>query len=276
MRFIYGENPLGKLLLNGLFKRKLMSFLFGKLIDSKLSRARVQSFIQDYNMDMSDYLVPDSGFSTFNEFFYRQIKPEARPIGEGIVSPADGKLLVFNKLEDSQAFFIKGDLFDVRSFLNNEDLAKTYQHGAMAIIRLAPTDYHRYHFPASGFVGKNHQIKGDYYSVSPIALDKKLRIFCQNKRCYSVLKTAKFGKIVICDVGATMTGSMIQTHNENSNVKKGEEKGYFAFGGSTIVLLFEPNQISFDTDLIEHTKAGIETAILMGESIGNKLTTEQN
>lgn len=276
MRFMYGKNPMGKLLLNGLFKRKLMTFLFGKLIDSKLSKTRIQKFIKDYDMDMSDYIVPNSGFSTFNEFFYRHIKPEARPIGEGIVSPADGKLLVFNELKDSQAFFVKGGLFNVASFLNDEDLAKSYEHGAMAIIRLAPTDYHRYHFPASGFVGKNHQIKGDYYSVSPIALGKKLRIFCQNKRCYSILKTAKFGKIVVCDVGATMTGSMIQTHNENSNIKKGEEKGYFAFGGSTIVLLFEQNQITFDEDLIENTKAGTETTILMGESIGSKLFTEDN
>ncbi len=271
MRFIYGS-VLGKLSLWLFFKRKFVSAIGGWYMNSATSKKKIAPFIEEYNMDMTQFIEPKNGFKHFNDFFYRKIKPEKRPIGNGIVSPADGRVLAFNTIHDTQDFFIKGTAFNLSSFLNDETLAAKYNNGSMFIVRLAPVDYHRYHFPITGIVSKNHKINGAYYSVSPIALNKSLKIFCENKREFSIITNEQFGNVLFMDVGATMTGSIIQTHEENSLVYKGNEKGYFAFGGSTIVLLFEQNTIKFSQDIVTNTKNGFETLLKMGETIG----TSQN
>ncbi|MCV6629744.1 MAG: archaetidylserine decarboxylase [Flavobacteriaceae bacterium] len=270
MRFLYGKNPFGKLLLHSLFKRKCISAIAGKYMNSKASAKRVQPFIEDFNVPMEDYIIPETGYASFNDFFYRHIQTNARPIGDGVVSPADGKILVFPEITHSQQFFVKGKAFSVATLLGDEELAKQYIGGSMAIIRLAPTDYHRYHFPVDGQVSDNKKINGYYFSVSPLALQKNLQIFLENKREYVVVDSA-YGKVCIVDVAATMTGSMIQTHQAHTQITKGQEKGYFAFGGSTIILLFEKNTIKFSEDLITNTQNGMETSILMGETIATLL-----
>lgn len=266
LNFLY-SSPLGKLSLNLLFKRKLVSAVGGLYMNSKKSASRVNKFIDNHQMKMDDYLVPDAGFKTFNEFFYRKVKKEARPIGENLVCPADGKVLVFQNLKESQQFFIKGGLFNLETFLGSKEIAKKYQDGAMMIIRLAPTDYHRYHFPCDGIAGPSIPVKGEYLSVSPIALRKSLDIFLKNKREYMSLESSHYGDILICDVGATMVGTIIQTYQANSKVEKGQEKGYFAFGGSTLVMLCEKNKVSFSKDLLENSKQGLETEVKMGETV---------
>lgn len=266
LKFLYGSTA-GKLSLNTLVKRKLFSIMGGAYMDSKASAKKIAPFIAKHSMDMGDYIVPKDGFSCFNDFFYRKINTSKRPIGEGVVSPADGKILTFETVAASQEFFVKGSLFNVASFLADEKLAKKYEGGAMCIVRLAPVDYHRFHFPAAGKAGKMVRIKGDYYSVSPLALRKSLEIFCQNKREYCIQETADYGDILICDVGATLTGSIIQTYTEEAHQPKGGDRGYFAFGGSTTVLLFEQGKMNFSKDLIDNTKAGLETTIKMGETI---------
>lgn len=139
------------------------------------------------------------------------------------------------------------------------------------IIRLAPIDYHRFHFPADGEISESKLIDGVYYSVSTHAIKKNFRILCENKREYSILKTEKFGDIAMFEVGATMVGGIKQSYKPNSYVKKGEEKGYFYFGGSTCVLVFERGKVKIDEDLLENTKKGIETKVYMGEKIGISL-----
>ncbi|MDB0603268.1 phosphatidylserine decarboxylase [Tenacibaculum maritimum] len=268
LSFLY-KTPLGKLTLHTLFKRKIISTIGGWYMNSSLSQKKIVPFVDKYQMDMSEYIVPKGGFKTFNDFFYRKIKPAARPIQSGIVSPADGKILAFNSIEESNTFFIKGSEFSAKSFLANENIASKYEKGAMCIIRLAPLDYHRFHFPTDGNISYSKKINGYYYSVSPIAMQKNLDFFCQNIREYSELATKKHGNILIAEVGATMVGSIVQTYTPLSNVKKGDEKGYFAFGGSTLVLFFEKGKIVFDKDLIQNTEKGFETTIKMGEQIGN-------
>jgi len=238
-------------------------------MSTKWSSKKVEPFVKDYDMDMKEYIVPQNGFQSFNDFFYRKVNPTHRPIGEGIVSPADGKLLAFQKIDDNQAFFVKGSKFTTKSFLQNDELAKKYEDGSMVIIRLAPVDYHRFHFPATGTASNSSIIKGHFYSVSPLALQQSLEIFCQNQREYTTLKTKQYGDILISEVGATMVGSIIHTYKANSEVQKGSEKGYFAFGGSTVVLLFEKGQIQFDTDLLDNTRKGLETVVKMGEKIAS-------
>ncbi len=266
MNWLYNR-PLGKMSLWFLIKRKAFSVLGGWYMNTKASGKKVAPFINKYNVDIEEYEIPKSGFKTFNQFFYRKIKPQYRSIGDGVVSPSDGRLLVFQHMSDITKFFVKGSEFDLKTFLNDSKLSERYKNGSMAIIRLAPVDYHRFHFPVSGMASAINKIKGDYYSVSPIALGKKLDIFCQNKREIMTVQTIDAGRVVIVDVGATLTGSIIQTYQPNLKVVKGTEKGYFAFGGSTVVLLFESNQIQFDKDLIDNTNNGLETSIKMGEQI---------
>lgn len=269
MKWLYGS-VFGKAALNLLVKRKLVSSLGGWYMNRKSSKKRIKPFIEEYKIEMSDYLQSDpSKFKHFNDFFYRKIDPEKRPIGQGVVSPADGKTLAFQNISDQTRFFIKGSEFDLQRFLGNKVLADRFEGGSMVIIRLAPTDYHRFHFPADGLAGDTHMINGYYYSVSPIALQQNLKIFCQNKRTHSVLSTTKYGKILMSEVGATMVGSILQTYKANHDVKVGQEKGYFAFGGSTVVLLFEQGKIRLSEDLIKNTELGFETQVLMGQTIGS-------
>ena len=259
----------GKLTLNLLFKRKVVSALGGWYMNTRWSARRTADFVKEHRIDMDEYAVSNADdYKTFNEFFYRKLKAGARPIGEHLVSPADGKILVFPTLSDVDSFFVKGSEFSLQSFLCNDELTTKYANGSMAIVRLAPPDYHRYHFPASGTASESVKIEGHYYSVSPLALRGSLEIFCQNKREYTTLQTTEYGDILIMDVGATMVGSIIQTYS-SGRVEKGSEKGYFAFGGSTLVLLFEAGKISFDPDLVQHTQNGLETTIRMGENIAS-------
>ncbi|HPF51399.1 MAG TPA: phosphatidylserine decarboxylase [Draconibacterium sp.] len=265
LNWLYGAGS-GKLALHLLFKRKLVSSMGGWYMNTQQSAKRIPGFIAEHNIDITEFQDADT-FKTFNQFFYRKLKANVRPIGEHLVSPADGKILVFPTLNDVQTFFIKGSEFTLERFLQNPELTKKYSDGSMAIVRLAPPDYHRYHFPASGIASESTKINGYYYSVSPLALRGSLEIFCENKREYSTLATKEYGDILIMDVGATMVGSIFQTYSPGL-VKKGDEKGYFAFGGSTLVLLFEKGKIRFDKDLLTNTQKGMETTIHMGEDIG--------
>ncbi|QDP84897.1 phosphatidylserine decarboxylase [Chryseobacterium sp. SNU WT5] len=275
---VYGEkwldwlyhNPVGEATLWTIAKRKIVTSIYGDMMDKESSASKIKPFIKEYDVDIS--IAQKQSFNSFNDFFTRKLKPEARPIDADslvVTSPADGKILVYNNVSKSD-FYIKGFRFNVDSFLDNKELAKKYKNGSMIVFRLAPPDYHRYHFPVSGTTSSsNIKIDGDYYSVNPLALRKKAEIFWLNKREYGVIESPAFGDIVMVEVGATMVGSMIQTYS-GTTVKKGQEKRYFKFGGSTIVLLFEKNQIKIDADLLSNTANGLETTIKMGEQIAVK------
>ena len=266
------NNPVGEATLWSLVKRKLVSSIYGNMMDRPSSTKKIQPFVEEFDIDMSS--VQKQEFSSFNDFFTRKLKKNARPVDTNstiTVSPADGKLLAYADISNSD-FIIKGYRFDILSFLNNADLAQNYLDGTLVIIRLAPLDYHRFHFPISGKVSPIIRIDGDYYSVNPLALRKIIEIFCLNKREFIIISNPLFGDVVMTEIGATMVGSIIQTYTGNF-VKKGEEKGYFKFGGSSIVLLFEKNKIRIDDDLLINTLKGYETAIKEGERIGVSMIT---
>jgi len=266
LRWLY-HTGVGRLSLNLMLKRKFVSVWAGKYMDSKRSAQRIGRFVEEQGIDLSEFQPGKiSEFKTFNQFFYRKLRPGVRNIGADIVSPADGKILVFPEIDDTASFFVKSFDFTLSSFLQNKTLAKKYSGGSMAIVRLAPADYHRFHFPAHGNASASKKINGYYFSVSPLALKNELRIFCENQREYCTLSTSNQGNILLAEVGAAMVGSIIQSYNPGK-VQKGQEKGYFSFGGSSLVLLFEKNKIQFDKDLIANTKKGLETSILMGENI---------
>ncbi|MFB6341391.1 phosphatidylserine decarboxylase [Saccharicrinis sp. FJH62] len=262
-------NPVGEATLWALVKRKLVSSVYGKMMDRPSSAKKIQPFIEEFDINMS--IAQEQKFQSFNDFFTRKLKENARPIDTAfntVVSPADGKIMTYADINNSD-FIIKGFRFDVSSFLDDPDLAQKYHDGSLLIIRLAPVDYHRFHFPVSGNLSPGKKIDGDYYSVNPLALRKMVNIFFLNKREYTIISNPLFGDVIMAEVGATMVGSIIQTYTGN-DVKKGEEKGYFKFGGSTIVLLFEKNKIHIDEDLLKNTVKGYETTVKVGERIGEK------
>lgn len=270
LKFLY-YNPLGELPLNLVVKKKFLTEYYGKQMDKPESVKKIPSFIEAADINISEAKKKVEEFTSFNDFFYRELKDGARPIDfsqDVLTSPADGKILVFEDLEKEKEFYIKGDRFTLEEFFANKELAEKYRDGVFMIVRLAPIDYHRFHFPTGGVISKSRLVDGVYYSVSTHAIKKNFRILCENKREYSILKTEKFGDIAMFEVGATMVGGIKQTYSPDTTVKKGDEKGYFYFGGSTCVLVFEKGKVHIDRDLVENSKKGIETKVYMGEKIG--------
>ncbi len=259
-------NPIGELSLHSLVKRKFVSSYYGRMMDSPKSVDKIESFVNEYTIDLS--ITKKQDFRSFNDFFIRELKDDARPIDEDstiVASPADGKIIAYTAI-DEQNFIVKGYKFDVQGFLNDSALAEKYTDGSLIIVRICPTDYHRYHFPVSGKISSVTKIDGDYYSVNPIAIKKIIEIFCINKREFVIVSTREFGDVIMAEIGATMVGSIVQTYQSN-NAVKGKEKGYFKFGGSSVVLLFEKGKVRIDEDLLKNTKNNLETEVKMGEKI---------
>jgi len=261
------NNPLGELSLQALVKRKVVSEAYGWLMHTHWSTRKIAPFIKTYHIDTSQYQTRN--YVSFNDFFVRKLKTGARKIDTGyrhVISPVDGKLLAYEDI-GKQSFIVKGYRFNVNEFLQNDSLAYLYKQGSLLLFRLSPTDYHRFHFPVDGKLYKLIKIKGDYYSVNPIAIQKRIKLFCENKREYQRISSPLFGNVIMAEIGATMVGSMVQTYKGNIAVK-GAEKGYFQFGGSTVLLLFEKGKIKIDADLLKNTRKHLETEVKMGEQVG--------
>ena len=268
LKFLY-DNPFGKTAILPIAKRKFLSSWYGKKMNKPSSTKKIKDFVKQLDIDMTEAVKPIKDYTSFNDFFYRTLKPSARPIEKDFISPGDGKLLAFENISDIHNFFIKGRQFTLSEFLGNSNLAEKHKDSSLIILRLAPNDYHRYHFPYEGVPSEMKKIKGDYFSVSPYALASNFtKVFCENKREYCILSTKEKGDIIVAPVGATMVGTIIETFEPNTHVKKGDEMGYFAFGGSTVVLIIDKNKISIDADLLHNTKNKIETFVKMGQKIG--------
>jgi len=278
LRWIYGTS-LGGLALNLLVKRAVLSRYYGWKMSQASSANRVLPFITDYELDVDEFAKSPFAFKSFNDFFYRALKPGARPIaghstssgqdGDQIaVLPADGRHLVFPSVDAAAGFYAKGQRFDLRAFLGNEELAREFAGGGMVISRLCPVDYHRFHFPVAGTPGESRLINGWLYSVSPIALRRNLAYLWENKRMVTLVESPVFGRVAVCEIGATMVGSIFQSYVPGRAVAKGEEKGLFKFGGSCVVTLFRPGTIRFDDDLVEHSTNQTEVYARMGERLG--------
>lgn len=261
------NNPLGELSLQALVKRKIVTDIYGTYMHSSWSVHKIDPFIQKYNIDTSQFEMKH--FASFNGFFIRKLKPGARKIDtahQAVIAPVDGKCLVYPNLESTD-FLVKGTRFQVQSFLLNDTLSKKYQNGSLLLFRLAPTDYHRYHFPLSGKLSPTHKISGYYYSVNPIALIEDSHIFLENKRQYQIIHNPVFGDVIMAEIGATMVGSMVSTY-QGKTALKGKEEGYFQFGGSTVILLFEKGKIHIDDDLVRNSESHLETSVKMGQEVG--------
>lgn len=271
LRFTY-ETGLGRTALDWFVKRSLLSRYYGWRMERKFSAQKILPFIVEYDLDVDEFLKKPFAFKNFNQFFYRALKPGMRPIAAGervAVLPADGRHLVLPNVDATDGFYAKGQKFDLAAFLGSADLAAQFAGGSMVISRLCPVDYHRFHFPVDGQPGEPSLINGFLYSVSPVALRRNLAYLWENKRMVSVVESPVFGKVAVCEIGATMVGSIAQTFIPDRPVAKGDEKGLFKFGGSCVVTIFQPGKIKFDADLVEQSAQGRETYARMGERLGS-------
>ncbi|KAJ0107160.1 hypothetical protein J7T55_014690 [Diaporthe amygdali] len=262
---------------------KSLSIKQGKKYDDPASKAEIEGFIEFHKLDMSEVLLPVEEFKNFNEFFYRALKPDARPCSAPgnphiIVSPADCRSVVFNRVDIATNVWIKGREFSVKRLLGDaypEDAVRYENGGALGIFRLAPQDYHRFHIPVDGVMGKPKTIEGEYYTVNPMAIRSALDVYGENVRVIVPIDTVAHGRVMVICVGAMMVGSTVITRQEGEHVKRAEELGYFKFGGSTIVLLFEEGKMVFDDDLVDNSNGALETLIRVGMSVGHSPSESQ-
>lgn len=271
LRWLYSRSITGQVALHVLVKRALLTWWYGRRMDHPRSVHQVLPFIVEHDLDVDEFAKQAMAYKTFNEFFYRKLKDSARPVDpspDSAVLPADGRHLVFPNVDEADGFYVKGERFELAELLGGELVAKQFAGGAMLISRLAPCDYHRFHFPCSGTPGRASLIKGPLYSVNPIAVRRNVRRLVENKRMITVVDTERFGTVVMVEVGATMVGGILQTYVPGRSVRKGEEKGLFKFGGSCVITLFQKGRIVFDSDLREQSARFVETYAKMGERLG--------
>ncbi|EGE01971.1 phosphatidylserine decarboxylase [Trichophyton equinum CBS 127.97] len=262
---------------------KSLSIKQGRKYDDPASSSQIEAFIEFHQLDMSEVLLPLDQFKSFNEFFYRALKPGARPCSAPddpniIVSPADCRSVVFDRITEATQIWVKGREFSIERLLGKaypEDVER-YKNGALGIFRLAPQDYHRFHIPVDGILGTPKTIEGEYYTVNPMAIRSALDVYGENVRIIVPIDSVAHGRVMVICVGAMMVGSTVITQEAGAKVSRTDELGYFKFGGSTLLVLFEPGRMNFDTDLVDNSKGALETLIRVGMSIGHSPAVPQH
>lgn len=261
-------NALGRMLLKPLVQPQV-SRLVGRYLSSRHSTRMIRQFIQKNNIDMSSY--EETEYASFNDFFIRKIKEGKRPIPEDadlLISPCDCKATVY-KIQNNTTFSIKNTEYTLRSLLRSPRLAKLFRDGYAYLLRLTVDDYHRYIYAASGRKTKNYHIDGSFHTVNPVANDY-LPIYKENTREYTVIHTEEFGDIVQMEVGALLVGKISNHKKDKGMVTRGEEKGFFEYGGSTIIVLTKKDAVIPREDLLRNTEHGYETKLLQGHTLGKK------
>lgn len=275
LALLYGNSLaaklLGPLLRLSLRRIAFLSAAYGWLQRLPRSRRKIAPFVLKFELNPSEFEKSIDQFTSFDDFFTRKLKAEARPVDRDprvIVAPADGRYWCSPNVSASDSFVVKGKKFDIGELLQDDSLAKRYTGGTMVMARLCPSDYHRFHFPCDGLAGSPRLINGYLGSVNPESLKRNIRTFVENKRMITEIETETVGKLLYIEVGATCVGTIHQTYQRDSRVHKGEEKGFFSFGGSSLILLFEPERVVLDPDLIQTSARFAELRCLMGQSIG--------
>lgn len=263
IRFTYGT-VLGRFLAKAILCRRPISNLYGAWQKSRFSRKKVKKFMSQFDISVEDCTKTE--FSCFNDFFTRQRKPTADTLKEHeFPAVADSKLLAL-PIDENSVFSVKGVPYTVAELLENEALAREFCGGMCLIFRLAPTDYHRYAYPDAGAQEAAVKIPGVLHTVHPIAAGSK--VYRRNTRQYNVLHTAHFGKILQMEVGALLVGRIVNHCDGAAKFDKLQEKGYFEYGGSTVIVLCQKDAVRIDDDILEYSARGIETKVRLGERIG--------
>lgn len=271
LRVLYGT-WMGRYILRPFVRWRLFSRWYGVYQSSWLSRFKIKKFIAKHAIAMHEFEMPDSGYASFNDFFCRKLRPGVRSIVDQknvLISPADAKCWVLPEVNENATFFVKQTKFSMQSFLRDASLARYFHGGTLLLLRLAPYDYHRFHAPVSGEYAHPRHLGGVLESVNPIAFQKDIMPLVENERHVIVVHAdALHCKIAMVPVGAMFVGKIEYPVSLPGKLTKGDELGYFAFGGSSIVLLFPRGALHVRTDLVDYTARGFEVAVKMGEQIG--------
>ncbi|MBQ9760275.1 MAG: phosphatidylserine decarboxylase [Clostridia bacterium] len=263
LKFLY-RTAIGRVFLK-LLTARWISKLCGAFLNSRLSKPLIKRFVEGNGINLDDFET--DGFRCFNDCFCRKIKEGLRPIDddpEVLVAPCDGLLSVY-RIEDETVMPIKQSVYTVKSLLGNEALAERYRGGVCLVFRLCVDHYHRYCYPVDGQKGENVFLRGRLHTVRPIALET-YPVFAQNCREYTVVENGRFGAVLQMEVGAMLVGKIKNLHGAK-DVKRGEEKGMFLYGGSTVILMLEKDRVTLPDILYQNTKNGLETPVRMGERI---------
>lgn len=271
MRLVYTTGP-GRALADTVLARPWLSKLYGSFQDSPLSRGKIAPFVDKFGVPMQEY--EERPFSSFNDFFTRKFRPGQREFAsEPGVLPAfcEGRYLAFDSVAADEALPVKGAWLRVGDLLEREKWVRLFDGGPAYIARLCPVDYHRFHFPDSGRKVERYPLHGPLHSVNPMALAAKPSILFTNERAVTILSTENFGHLAYVEVGAMMVGKIVDTYS-GLEFNRGDEKGYFLFGGSTVILVGEKGRWTPDFDLLGKSAEGVESLVRLGEPIGSALT----
>lgn len=273
LRWAY-DSRMGRMALPAFARRAAFSHLYGWLMSTARSVDRIRPFVEKYGLDPADFALNPEAFRSFNEFFSRALRQGKRPVSpdpDVVVFPADGRHLGFENASRIERVFVKGQKFDLPALLGDAALARDYAEGTLVLSRLCPVDYHRFHFPLCGVPEPPELLPGALYSVSPIALRRRLAYLWENKRTLTRLRSGRFGTVLQLEIGATNVGSIRQTFRPGLPVAKGQEKGLFLFGGSSTITIFPPGRVRLSADLLEQTAEGRELYAWMGDAMGVRL-----
>ncbi|MSS73967.1 MAG: phosphatidylserine decarboxylase [Candidatus Latescibacteria bacterium] len=271
-RWFYGTSS-GFRVFETVFNHRAFCWLIARWMDHPVSRRKIGPFIARHRIDVEEMEFPPDRYGSFNAFFARRLKPGARPFSpdpDALCAPVDGKALVFPSLAAGVRIPVKGGAVSVASLLASETLARRYEGGSAVVLRLAFYDYHRFHFPDGGQAGPARKIPGRYYHVNPVALARVPDLLARNTRAVTELTSAHFGTVACVEIGAFLNASIVQTYAPGP-VARGQEKGFFQFGGSTVVLLFEPGAVVFDDDLVRDSAQGLEVHVQAGSQVGRRV-----
>jgi phosphatidylserine decarboxylase len=266
LQLLYG-NPRGRLLTDRVLTGALAHRIYGWWQRRPSSKRRIPGFVASLGVDTSEVELPIDSYASLDEFFARRLRTGARPVDrdpDTLVSPADARVSVLPHLT-GRTLRVKGCDVTLDQLLGDHGLAETYRDGAALVARLAPVDYHRVHVPEDGVASVARLLPGRLHSVHPIALAAGAPSF-QNRRMVTSLESAGFGTLAVIEVGALCVGTIVQTFSPGQ-VTRGQEKGIFRFGGSTVIVLLEPGRARFDADLTEASARGLETLVRMGTRV---------
>jgi phosphatidylserine decarboxylase len=273
LRLLYG-NPVGRALAGVLARQRWFSRLVGRLEDSAWSARKIRRVAAELAIDLTELGKPVEAYRTFNEFFTRTLRPSARPIDErpeAVISPCDARLLAFPAASQDHAVEVKGSALRTGALLGDEGLAGRFSGGTLLVYRLCPADYHRFHFPETCVPGPAVRTDGRLHSVHPLALGTGRVRLDRNLRERTLLESTA-GTVCMVEIGALCVGSIVQTYRPGEGARRGEEKGMFRFGGSTVIVIYEPGRVRVDADILERSRSGLETLVRVGMAVGRYST----
>lgn len=239
----------------------------GWILNRKISKLGIKPFIKKNHINMDEYRQKE--YDSYNDFFTRRIKAGKRPVDiteSHFVAPCDSRLTAY-AIDSKARFSIKNTDYTMASLLLDPDLAAEYEGGMLLLFRLTVADYHRYCYPVSGEKSEDVFIKGCFHTVNPIAAER-VHIYKENTRNYTIIENSVFGPVLMMEVGALLVGKISNINKGQTSVKRGEEKGHFEFGGSTIIVCVKKDKLVVDMDILKNTMEEIETKVKYGEKIG--------